>query len=36
MEVKFHVDPDTNEPHIAGHGVEEWEAFDVLLNAEMD
>jgi hypothetical protein len=32
--VEFYIDPDTEEPHIARHGVETWEAIYVLENAE--
>jgi hypothetical protein len=30
MELRFHVDPDTDLPHIYGHGVDEQEVEDVL------
>ena len=30
MNVRFYIDPDTEQPHIAGHGVTEEEVFDVL------
>jgi hypothetical protein len=36
MEIRFHIDPDTAEPHIAGHGIATWEAIDVLLRQDMD
>jgi len=35
MEIEFYIDADTGEPHIARHGVEKWEAIDVLENAEV-
>lgn len=36
MKVGFHVDRDTGLPHVENHGVETWEASDVLLNSEVD
>jgi hypothetical protein len=30
MDVRFHIDPDTHEPHVHGHGVSEAEVMDVL------
>ena len=30
MEVRFHIDPDTAEPHVYNHGVSEDEVIDVL------
>jgi hypothetical protein len=30
MEVRYHVDPDTGQPHIYGHGVTEKEVEEVL------
>jgi hypothetical protein len=36
MEITFYIDPDTDEPHISGHGIETWEAVDVLLSPDMD
>jgi hypothetical protein len=34
MDIEFYIDADTGEPHIARHGVEKWEAIDVLENAD--
>lgn len=31
MRIRLYLDPDTNEPHIQGHGVEEQEVREVLL-----
>ena len=31
MQIRFHKDPDTRQPHIAAHGVSEQEVVDVLL-----
>lgn len=36
MEVRFYIDPETNQPHIYGHGVTEQEAMDVLENPNED
>ena len=36
MEIDFYIDPDTGLPHIAGRGIEGWEAIDVLLRPEAD
>ena len=30
MDIRFYLDPDTNLPHISGHGVTEAEVEDVL------
>jgi hypothetical protein len=30
MEVRFYVDPDTEEPHLYGHGIIEEEVIQVL------
>ena len=30
MKIRFYCDPDTGEPHICGHGVDEDEVADVL------
>ena len=30
MKIRFNVDPETGEPHIYGHGVDEDEVHDVL------
>lgn len=30
MELRLYIDPDTDEPHIYGHGVDETEVQDVL------
>jgi hypothetical protein len=30
MNVRFYVDPETESPHIYGHGIEEEEVIDVL------
>ncbi|MBX9679575.1 MAG: DUF4258 domain-containing protein [Gemmataceae bacterium] len=30
MEIRFYMDPDTGLPHVAGHGVTEQEAEEVL------
>ena len=30
MEVRYHIDPDTGQPHIYGHGVAEKEVEEVL------
>ena len=31
MHIRFYVDPDTGQPHICGHGVDESEVESVLL-----
>jgi hypothetical protein len=36
MEVRFLIDRDTDEPHIAAHGVTAWEVMDVLRKPELD
>lgn len=36
MEVRFHIDPDTDEPHIYGHGIMESEVLQVLRGAGQD
>jgi hypothetical protein len=30
MNIRFYIDPETDEPHVRGHGVDEAEAEDVL------
>ena len=30
MDARFYVDPETGEPHVRSHGVEEYEVMDVL------
>ena len=30
MNIRFYIDPDTQQPHIYGHGVSESEVLDVL------
>ena len=30
MEVRYHIDPDTGQPHIYGHGVKEQEVEEIL------
>ena len=30
MDIRFHIDPDTGEPHVFGHGVTEEEVREVL------
>ena len=30
MNIRFHIDPDTQQPHIYGHGVSESEVLNVL------
>ncbi len=36
MEIRFYVDPATDEPHIYGHRVSEEEAIDVLVTPGED
>ena len=36
MQVPFHLDPETREPHLYWHGVTEEEAEDVLRNPGED
>ncbi len=36
MDVRFYVDPETNEPHIYGHQVTEEEVADVLRSPDED
>jgi hypothetical protein len=36
MQVHFYINRATGEPHVEDHGVEAWEAIDVLKNADMD
>jgi hypothetical protein len=36
MEVRYHEDPDTGQPHIYGHGVSEQEVQEVLSGAGED
>jgi hypothetical protein len=36
MEIRFHIDPVTEQPHIYNHGVSEEEAAHVLMRAEDD
>jgi hypothetical protein len=36
MEVRYHVDPDTGQPHIYGHGVTEKEVEEVLRGRGQD
>lgn len=36
MEIRFYIDPVTDEPHIYRHGVTEDEAIDVLENPGED
>ena len=32
MTIEFYVDPATSEPHIFRHGVQQWEAEDILVD----
>lgn len=32
MKIRFYINPETDEPHIYDHGVDEDEASDVLMN----
>jgi hypothetical protein len=36
MNLRFYVDPDTNQPHIYDHGVDEGEVADVLRRPDED
>lgn len=36
MEVRYHLDPDTGEPHVYGHGVTEQEVEEVLRRSGED
>ena len=36
MNIRFYIDPETGEPHIYNHGVDEAEAEDVLMNPGED
>jgi len=36
MKVRFYIDPETGEPHILNHGVDEEEVTEVLENAGED
>jgi hypothetical protein len=36
MKIRFYLDPETEEPHIYGHGVTEDEVRDVLLKPGED
>ena len=36
MDIRFYIDPETNQPHIYRHGVTEEEATDVLENPSED
>jgi hypothetical protein len=36
MEIRFHRDPDTGEPHIYGHGIREDEVRQVLMGRGED
>ena len=36
MNIRFFIDPETNEPHIFNHGVTEDEAIQALQNAAED
>lgn len=36
MVVRFYIDPDTQEPHIYGHGISEEEVVDILQRPEED
>jgi len=36
MEIRFYIDPVTDEPHIFGHRVTEEETIDVLENSGED
>src|SRR3972149_6924710 len=36
MNIRFYIDPETGEPHIYSHGVDETEAEDVLMNPGED
>ncbi len=36
MDIRFYIDPETNEPHIYNHGVDEEEVEDVLRNPGED
>jgi hypothetical protein len=36
MEVRFFIDRETGLPHIANHGVEPWEAIDVINHADLN
>ena len=36
MNLRFYFDPETGLPHIYGHGVEEYEVWDVLVSSDED
>ncbi len=36
MEIRFYIDPETDQPHIYGHDVSEEEVRDVLLRSGED
>ena len=36
MNLRFYLDPETEEPHIRGHGVDEEEVTDILANPGED
>ena len=36
MNIRFYIDPDTGQPHIYEHGIEEYEVEDVLLSSGED
>ena len=36
MDLRFYVDPETRDPHIHGHGVEDYEVEDVLRSPRED
>jgi len=36
MNLRFYIDPETGEPHIHGHEVNEEEVAEILQNAEED
>ena len=36
MDIRFYLDPDTQQPHIYGHGVTEAEVEEVFRNAGED
>ncbi len=36
MNIRFYIDPETGEPHIFSHGVQETEVVDVLASPDED
>jgi hypothetical protein len=36
MEISFFIDRDTGDPHVAAHGIQTWEAAEVLQHPEYD